>query len=304
MRNALRQLRYLSVAAQVGSFRRAAEMCDVDQSSVSRALKQLEDDLGVSLFERARSGVRLTPAGRHFLADVSPVIEQLESARRSARTTRAAESGLLRIGILTSLAGGFLRELVQSYAERHPCVIIDVRDGGRLEHLAAVRTGRLDAAIVTGSGAIPGCETRELWRERVHVALPESHPLAEKHKLDWPDLKEEHFLVSRGEPGPEVHHYIVRRSADYSNYPYIEEKAALQDTLMNLVSLGQGITLVSAAWAAVKVPGLVLRPLTARADIVPFSAVWLYENDNPAFHKFLQTGEQLASSTARRREHT
>ncbi|WP_313324746.1 LysR substrate-binding domain-containing protein [Sphingobium yanoikuyae] len=304
MRNALRQLRYLAVAAQVGSFRRAAEMCDVDQSSVSRALKQLEDDLGVSLFERARSGVRLTPAGRRFLADVSPVLEQLESARRSARATRTAESGLVRIGILTSLAGGFLRELVQSYAKRHPRVTIDVRDGGRREHVAAVRAGRLDAAIVTGSGAIPGCETRELWCERVHVALPETHPLAERPKLDWPDLREEHFLVSRGEPGPEVHHYIIRRSADYSNYPDIEEKAALQDTLMNLVSLGQGITLVSAAWTAVKVPGLVLRPLTARADIVPFSAVWLPENDNPAFHRLLQTAEQLSCSTARRRGHT
>jgi DNA-binding transcriptional LysR family regulator len=64
MRNAIRQLRFLAVAAQVGSFRRTAEMCDVDQPSVSRALRQLENDLGVSLFERARSGVRLTAVGR------------------------------------------------------------------------------------------------------------------------------------------------------------------------------------------------------------------------------------------------
>lgn len=295
MRHALRQLHYLTVAAQVGSFRRTAEMCHVDQSNVSRALKQLEDNLGVSLFERARSGVRLTPAGQQFLAEVSPALEQLESARRSARAARRAESGLVRIGILTSLAGGFLRQLVQSYTERHPQVTIDVRDGGRREHLAAVRARRLDAALITGSDPVPGCETRELWRERVHVALPEGHALAARPKLDWPDLKAEHFIVSRGEPGPEVHDYIVRRSADYSTYPDVEEKAALQDTLMNLVSLGQGITLVSAAWTAVKVPGLVLRPLTARADIVPFSAVWSAENDNPAFLRFLQTAQLLAS---------
>lgn len=85
MRHALRQLHYLTVAAQVGCFRRTAEMCEVDQSNVSRTLKQLEDDLGVALFERARSGVRLTPAGQQFLAEVSPALEQLESARRCAR---------------------------------------------------------------------------------------------------------------------------------------------------------------------------------------------------------------------------
>jgi DNA-binding transcriptional LysR family regulator len=271
-------------------------MCQVDQSNVSRALKQLEDNLGVSLFERARSGVRLTPAGQQFLAEVSPALELLESATRSARCMRRAQSGLVRIGILTSLAGGFLRELVRSYVERHPGVRIDVRDGGRREHLAAVRARRLDAAFITGAEPVPGCETRELWRERVHVALPECHPLAARAKLDWPELKTEHFIVSRGEPGPEVHDYIVRRSADYSTYPDVEEKAALQDTLMNLVSLGQGITLVSAGWTAVRVPGLVLRPLTARADIVPFSVVWSTANDNPAFMRFLQTAQLLAST--------
>jgi len=202
----------------------------------------------------------------------------------------------VRIGILTSLAGGFLRQLVQAYTERHPRVRIDLRDGGRRDHIAAVRAQRLDAAIITGSDSVPGCETRELWRERVHVALWEDHRLAGRSKLDWSDLKGEHFIVSRSEPGPEVHDYIVRRSADYSTYPDIEDKLALQDTLMNLVSLGQGITLVSAAWTAVNVPSLVLRPLTDQADIVPFSVVWSPGNDNPAFLGFLQTAQLLASS--------
>ncbi|EHH03601.1 LysR family transcriptional regulator [Agrobacterium tumefaciens CCNWGS0286] len=295
MRRGPRQLRYLTIAAQVGSFRRTAEMCQVDQSIVSRALRQLEDNLGVALFERARSGVRLTPAGERFLAEVSPAVEQLESAFRSARAARRVEVGSVRIGILTSLAGGFLRQLVQAYAGKHSRVTIDVRDGGRREHLAAVRARRLDTAIITGSELVPGCETCELWRERVHAALREAHPLAVRPKLDWPDLKTEHFIVSRGEPGPEVRDYIVRRSADYSTYPDVQEKAALQDTLMNLVSLGQGITLVSAAWTAVKVPGLVLRPLTFPADIVPFSVVWPAENDNPAFLRFLQTAQLLAN---------
>lgn len=298
MRHAVRQLHYLKVAAQVGSFRRAAEMCHVDQSNVSRALKQLEDYLGVSLFDRTRSGVRLTPAGQNFLAEAAPALEQLESAWRAARATRRAAAGLVRIGILTSLAGGVLRQLIQAFVERHPQISIDLRDGGRRDHLAAIRAHRLDIAFITGSDSVAGCETQELWRERVHVALSEAHPLAARDKLDWPDLKGERFIASRAAPGPEVHDYIVRRSCDFSTYPEVEDKATLQDTLMNLVSLGQGITLVSAAWTAVSVPGLVLRPLTAQADIVPFSAVWLSSNDNPAFLRFLQTTRELATKHA------
>ena len=302
MRHAVRQLHYLKVAAQVGSFRRAAEMCHVDQSNVSRALKQLEDYLGVSLFDRTRGGVRLTPAGQNFLREAAPALDQLESAWRAARATRRATAGLVRIGILTSLAGGVLRHLIQGFVERHPQISIDLRDGGRRDHLAAIRAQRLDVAFITGSGPVVGCETQELWRERVHVALSEAHPLAAKDKLDWSDLKGEHFIASRAAPGPEVHDYIVRRSGDYNTFPQVEERATLQDTLMNLVSLGQGITLVLAAWTAVKVPGLVLRPLTAQADVVPFSAVWLSTNDNPAFLRFMQAARELASNDASLRD--
>ncbi len=103
--------------------------------------------------------------------------------------------------------------------------------------------------------------------------------------------------MSKSEPGPEVHDYIVRRSADYSTYPDVEVKAAQQETLMNLVSLGQGITLVASAWTAIKVPGLVLRPLTARADIVPFSIIWSSTNDNPALLRFLHTAQLTRSHT-------
>ncbi|MDX0484486.1 LysR family transcriptional regulator [Sinorhizobium medicae] len=299
MKFELATLNYLLAAAETGSFRRAAAMFNVQQSSVSRAIRQLEDHLGVSLFERDYSGVRLTQAGQRFLHDAQPAIEQLEFAKRTAEAAGRAELGAVRIGLLTPLTGGFLRQLIQYHVENHPEVSIDVRDGGRREHLAAIRAHRLDIAFLSGSGPIPNCETTELWRERIHVALPKNHPLAFKSRLDWPQLKHERFIVSRAEPGPEVHDYIVRRAADYSTYPQIDQKAALQDTVMNLVSLGQGITLVSAAWTALKRPGLVLRPLTDREDIVPFSAVWSSKNDNPALRRFLSIAHVLAGRNRR-----
>src|SRR5690606_38341215 len=154
----IRQLRYVIVAAECGSFRRAAAALCVRQSSVSRAVQSLEDELGVSLFERRRGGVHLTAAGRRLLHEVRPALDQLEMARETAATAGRAETGVVSIGILTSLADGFLRELVRKYAVRHPKVMIDIRDGGRDDHITAIRRRRLDIAFVTGDACIAECE--------------------------------------------------------------------------------------------------------------------------------------------------
>lgn len=295
MRQILRQFRYLTAAAQLGSLRRAAEVCGVDQSNVSRALRQLEDHLGVELFERAPSGVRLTAAGYQFLVEISPAIEQLEAASRTAGAARRGELGVVRIGITTSLAGGQLRDLLHRFIKKHPRVIFDVHDGGRSDHLMALRARQLDGAIVTGYEPVQGFEVRKLWTERIYVALTESHPLTAKVALGWPDLKNEQFIVSRRDPGPDVRKYILGRIGDFGAPCTIEEKAASQETIMNLVALGQGITLVSAAWAVIRVPGLTMRPLTDQSDIVPFSIVWACRNENPAFRKFLQMAPSAAN---------
>lgn len=288
------QLRYIVAASECGSFRRAAEKLKTHQSSISRGIEALEDQLGVSMFERSRSGVRLTHAGERFLVDARTALERLELAQKTAAMAGRAQTGTIQIGILTSLAGGFLRELIFRYMRKHPGVMIDIRNGSRDDHLAAIQQRRLDIAFLTGAVQTLHCEVAQLWRERVYVALGKEHPLSRRRKLDWPDLREEHFSVTRTAPGPEVHDYITRRTANYSTYPEIEIKDVNRETLLNLVSLGQGITLVSAAWSCVKFPNLVLRPLSHDEDVVPFSAIWLAHNDNPALRRFISTAHVLA----------
>lgn len=295
----LAEIRYFLAAAENGSFRQAAESLGIQQSSVSRAVLRLENELGVSLFERRNTGVILTDAGRRFLSDALPALKQLDHARHLANAAGRAEIGVVRVGLLTSLAGGFLRRLVATFQNQHPRILIDVRDGGREEHIAAIRMRELDIAFLTGVGAVRNCETAELWRERVHVALPKGHGLAKRRRLDWVDFRGERFIVSRMAPGPEVHDYIIRRAADYSTYPDVQYRKVRLGTLLNLVGLGQGITLVSAALVAVQLPDIVLLPLTDPADIVPFSAVWSPHNDNPALRRFISVAHVLAGQIRR-----
>ena len=287
-------LRCFIVAANRRSFREAATVLRVRQSSVSRAISRLEDELGVSLFVRHRSGARLTAAGERFLSAVLPACEQLETAQRTAAAAGRAETGIVQVGVLTSLAGGFLRSLLHGYRKLNPGVEIDVHDGSRDSHLAAIQKHALDVAFLTGTERAPYCECAEIWRERVHVALWKDHHLAGRHCLDWDDLRKERFIVSRFAPGMEVQNYIVRRASTCGVRPNIEIKNAGRETLMNLVSLGQGITLVSAAWASAGLPDLVLRPLSDAHDVIPFSAVWSAQNDNPALRRLLSIAHMMS----------
>ncbi|MCO5145836.1 MAG: LysR family transcriptional regulator [Aquamicrobium sp.] len=297
----MRALRYVLAAAEQMSFSGAACALGMKVSSVSRHVRDFEDDLGISLFERTTSGVRLTDAGSRFLDDIIPVLQRAEAVLQRAGAAGRVEEGTVRVGIITTLAGGFLRELIASYRRCYPGVELDIQDGGRREHLRAIRARQLDIAIFTGNAPVAGCDVEEFWRERVHVAMAVHHPLASSNTLDWPQLRDERFIVSTMEPGPEVHDYIVRRVADYSTYPDVTSRQVTVETLMHMVAIGEGITLVSEGWTSMAHADLAMRPLTAAEDIVPFSAVWSPSSDNPALRRFLSFARDLAARQRLRR---
>ncbi|MFU0506310.1 LysR family transcriptional regulator [Pseudaminobacter sp. NGMCC 1.201702] len=295
----LRPLRYVLAAAEHMSIRAAAEMLDVEPSSVSRAIRDFEDRIGVGFFERGQFGVRLTDAGRKFIEQTVPALQQIGHAIHHAGAAGRAETGTLRVGVISTLAGGFLRELVSRYEAAYPGVWVDIYDGTRPEHIKGIRTRKLDIGFFTGNGEVKGCETIELWDERVHIAMARSHPLAREKQIDWLQLRDEMFIISRFGPGPEIRDYIVRRICDYSTYPTIVYRDVHQDTLMHMVAMGKGITPVAEAWSCVPFRDLSLIPLSADADIVPFSAVWSPRNDNPSLRRLIKFAERLATESSR-----
>lgn len=296
----LRPLRYVMAAAEHLSLHAAADALSIDRTTISRAVREFEDRVGVGLFERGSFGVRLTQAGERLLEGVVPALVQIEHAVQFAAAAGRAENGMVRIGIISTLAGGFLRKLVHKYECMHPDVKLTIRDGGRREHLRAIRARKLDIAFLTAVEDAAGCESFELWNERVYVAMPESHGFVEQDELDWPDLRDEVVIVSRLASGPDVHDYVVRRSAGHRSYPVVEYYEASQETLMHMVALGKGITLVAEAWREMLIPGLALVPLSAREDIVPFSAVWSPTNDNPSLRRFISFARDMARKARRR----
>lgn len=275
------------------SFRRAAAL-DVGPSAVSRRIRALEDELGVSLFERHNGGVRITAAGRRFLNRVGIALSEMDYAIKSASSSGRGAEGFLRIGIFSSLASLFPRAAIATFVEKHPEIDVDVTEGAPRTHIARVRERGLDIALVTGHPSIPDCDTQQFWSERVFVVLPAGHRLSVLETVSWNDLRDEHFIVSRQEPGPEIHDYVIRKLADLGHHPSVGRYDVGRENLINLVGLGFGISLTSEATVATAYPDVVFRPIEGEDDVLPFSAVWSPSNDNPALRRFLALMRAMA----------
>lgn len=292
----LRQLRYALVAAEQRSFRRAARILCVEPSTVSRRIRDMEDDIGAALFIRERSGVKLTVAGEQFIRRARKALDQLAYAALDVGDLGRGQSGVVRIGLMSSMASGFISELVDAFASDHRNVRLDYSEGDACEHIAAIQQHCIDIAFLTAVPSAEGCDFVQLWNERVYVAMAGAHELATRKEITWMELRDREFILSEAQSGREIHDYLVKHLAELGHSPRVQRHPVYRDTLMQIVAKGQWLTLTSEATIATQFPGVVYRPLAG--EILPFSAVWSPRNDNPAFRRLLS----LAKSMSARRQ--
>lgn len=287
----LRHISYVVAASEHGSFRRAAAALGVQESAISRRVRDLEIRLGTALFVRSHSGVTLTLAGKQFVDRGRKALAEIGLARTEVAAIGRVGDGELRIGILSSLGSSFLADLIQKFSEKYATIQMSFADGDQAEHVAAIRQRQLDVAFLTGTLEWEGCECRHLWSEQVFLAMPEQHVLAETEQLDWGDVIGERFIVSDASPGQEIYNYLVQRLAGLGRQPEILPHSVGRHNLLSLVALGQGLTLASEGITATRVPGVVFRPIGN--ETLPYSMVWSAQNDNPALQRFLDIAASL-----------
>ncbi|MER8942814.1 LysR substrate-binding domain-containing protein [Mesorhizobium sp. M0915] len=290
----LRHLRYAVAAAHYGSFRRAAEALGVKQSSLSRRIRQMEDRLGVAVFERSSSGVRLTTAGAEILRASRHLVEGLDRMMASAKAAGRGEAGRLAIGYYTSLSAGNLRASFLEHARRFPGVEIRTVEGARASLLVGLEHGTLDVAIVTGEPASREGGAMPLWGERIMVALPKSHPLATNEIVYWTDLRGETLLLSQRDPGPELRDILLAKLASPGVQPKIVSQDVSRESIMSLVGAGFGVSLVLEADIGTYYAGVVYRDVQDGngPSRISYTAYWQSNNDNPALAHFLTLLEE------------
>ena len=281
----LRTLEAFLAVADASGFRRAATHSGIRQSVLSRRVRELEEELGVSVFERNRAGVRLTHAGQRFRAEIQVVVDQLDSAVSTVRAAGYAGTGRLRIGVTASISSSFLRQLLAEWLPQHSEVALDIIETAPRENLASVLDRRLDVTFLSGSAFPPGCDHEQLWHEGVMAVVPSGHKLAGRPETTMQELAAERFILMESGGGKEIRDYVIRFASDLGTSPRVKIFDVGREALMSLVGLGLGVSLVSTAETGVLYPNVAFVPL--RSDTIPFSAVWSPENDNPALRRFL-----------------
>ena len=286
----LQHLRYAVAAADHGSFRRAAEVLLLRQSTLSRCISQLEYSLGLIVFERFSGGVRATTAGRHFLRTARSILEQMDSLVNSAHYAGCGEAGRLTVGFYTSISAGNLLATLVDYKKRFSQIDVYLKESSRVRLVTALRNGALDIAIVTSELPLLGNQGKPLWSERILLALLEGHPLAGKDVVYWTDLRGETVLLSQYDPGRELEDLLMSKLVSPENRPKIARHDVSRGIIKSLIAAGFGVSLVTESDVGANFSGLTFRELRdgTGPSRVGFSAHWRSDNDNPALANFLK----------------
>jgi len=254
----LRHVRYIIAAAESGSFRRAAQDLGVEQSAISRRIRDVEDEIGAQLFRRHPADVDLTEIGKKFLHQASPGAHQIGLALESARTI-AATGRHLRIGLFGPLTMGFLSELFAAFRRGRPGTRLRFSGASTPELIAAVRRGQLDVGVVAEASPGRGYAMTHLWDEPVYLAMPESDPLAALKAVRWCDLRDRHFVVTDLPTGDFAKDYLARHLQAPRKALCIEQLSVTRESLMQIVAHGGGVTIAGSAHVRFGLSGITFR---------------------------------------------
>jgi DNA-binding transcriptional LysR family regulator len=285
----IRQLRYAITAADHGSFYRAARALDIEQSTLSRAILKLERTVGVPIFERSRAGVRTTIAGTAFLRGARPMVATADNLVAMMRAAGQGRAGSLRLGHNSPVSAGNLRATIMNWRETHPDVEVECVEADRSVLLAGLDPGEIDIAILMGAAGHAGFCSEPLWSERMLVALPSSHSLADRGVVLWTDLRGERLLLPIADPGPEIRDMLLGRLAVSAAKPDIRMLQSSRDTVLSILGGCSGVSIVCEGSTGAKYPDVVYRPLHGEQGpaLTGYSGCWRDDNDNPVLHRFL-----------------
>ena len=193
----LTELRYIVAVARERHFGHAAAACFVSQPTLSVAIKKLEDELGVLIFERHQHEVMVTPVGERIVSQAEAVLEQAALLRSVAESGRDQTSGILRLGVIYTVGPYLLPRLIPVLHERAPDLTL-VIDEDFTENLAVkLRRGDLDMALVSTPFQEPATRVEILYDEPFVVALPRGHKLASRKQIRAEDLEDDTLLLLR-----------------------------------------------------------------------------------------------------------
>jgi len=255
----LRQLQYLKLLAEHGSFSRAAEVAHVTQPTLSAGVQELEKVLGAPVVDRARSGVILTPVGEEAVRRAQAILAQAEDLVQAARSSGRPLSGRFRLGVIPTIAPYMLPKALPALRTQFPQLRLFLREDLTGKLVSGLKAGALDAALIASPTLTHELTETVLFHEPLLAALPPNHALAGQTSVEESSLSPDLLVMADGHCL--ANHTLAACGAKAGLQSAMQ--AATLETLVNLVAAGYGTTLIPALAApGLKNRGVELRPLT------------------------------------------
>nr|WP_229891062.1 LysR family transcriptional regulator [Streptomyces mashuensis] len=281
------RLAQFAAVARYEHVTRAAHSLGMPQSTLSRAMARLEDDLGVALFARHGRTVSLTAAGRAFHASVERALAEVDRAAESVRADADPATGKVAFGFLHTMGSETVPELIRAFRADHPRVRFQLIQNYGEAMLERLRHGDLDLCLTSPVPDAPDLVARRLDEQKLRLVVPDDHPLAVRKRIRLAEAAAEQFVTL--EPGYGLRRITDALCAEAGFAPKIAFEGEDPETLRGLVAAGLGVGLLPPP--AVPRPGVVELTVTAPRAVREIGVAWLGGHpDTPpvaAFKRFL-----------------
>jgi DNA-binding transcriptional LysR family regulator len=288
----LRHIRYFIAVAEYLNFSRAARQLHIAQPPLSRQIRQLEDDLGVTLFLRSKRRVELTKAGRIFLDEARKLVVQAGHATEAARHAQKGESGIVRIGIASGL-GGWVSRVVAEHCKRRPAIDVECKDIFSTPQNEALVKQEIDVGFLRPPIDHANLRCELLFEERFLVILPRGHRLAKRSSLRLEDVAEETLIIFDRNFSSGLYDKILGlfRRQGLTPHLSVSHVEAHEEAGAIMVASGKAIFIGAGAMVNRSVSGIDLasaRLSDPEAKIEVYMA-WRKDEESPAVFAFLDS---------------
>jgi LysR family transcriptional regulator, hydrogen peroxide-inducible genes activator len=244
----LTELKYIVAVARERHFGKAAEACYVSQPTLSVAVKKLEEELDVKLFERSANEVAVTPLGEEIVRQAQSVLEQAANIKDIAKRGKDPLAGPLKLGVIYTIAPYLLPDLVRQVITHSPQMPLMLQENFTVKLLEMLRTGEIDCAILAEPFPDTGLAVAPLYDEPFYAAVPMTHALAQLSSVTTEQLKNETMLLLGN--GHCFRDHVLEVCPEFARFSSNAEgirksfEGSSLETIKHMVAAGMGITLV------------------------------------------------------------
>jgi DNA-binding transcriptional LysR family regulator len=283
----LRHLTYFKAVAEELNFRKAADRLFISQPGLSRQIKQLEEELGVILFERDKKHVVLTAPGTYLKGEVDAVLNHLETTKQQLLELAAGREGELRIGFLGSAANQVLPNLLRELNARYPAISTSLEELSNSLQVEMIQKDKLDLGFVRVASLPEGLERKVAHRDSFSVVVPQDHPLQESDFHSLSQFATEPFILFSSDYSNHYYEQIMGICREAGFQPKIKHKSVHALTIFRVVENGLGVAIVpSSLLVGYQVPVRGMR-IPGIPQFTELSMIWKSANRNPVLGKAL-----------------